>query len=140
MSEVRSAGRKRFAVAFLLLATGTSLTACGASEEEKAIKEEEAENRNVMVRVSGTEGTAYSGTYGTDQEVREAEGVVEAEPRDYDLGNVDFGDFDEEVNAVFRKTETGRGNLRMEILVDGEPIAVEETNEELGEVELDLFL
>jgi len=69
----------------------------------------------LVVRVSGLQGTAYSGTYGTSQGgMTPVEGVLEAEPAEYGIearGGV-FG----VVSAVFRKSQPVPGILRAEVL------------------------
>jgi hypothetical protein len=87
---------------------------------------------NVMVRVSGTPGTDYQGTYSTSSESQTVEGNVGAEPTDYDANveNVDKST----LTAVFRKTQPGGGTLKVGIIADGEVIAESATSAEYGEV------
>lgn len=87
---------------------------------------------SVLVRVSGTPGTTYSGGYGTIEETRSVNGTLGAEPADYE--EVEVRD-DGELAAVLRKTQPGdEGTLKVEFLVDGEVVAENETSEELGVV------
>lgn len=87
---------------------------------------------NVVVRVSGTQGTAYEGSYSTSSEVQTVDGTVGAEPTDYDA-NVE--DVDKStLTAVFRKTQAGGGTLKVGIVSDGENIAESATSAEFGEV------
>ncbi len=89
----------------------------------------------LVVRVSGPQGTAYSGTYGTSQGgMIPVEGVLGAEPAEYGIeaeGGV-FG----EVSAIFRKSQPVPGMLRAEVLSSGEVVAEGSTSEgsELVEV------
>lgn len=88
---------------------------------------------NVVVRVSGTQGTDYSGSYGTARELQLVNAAtLEAEPTDYELGTIE----DEEgaLNATFKKTRPGKDTLVVEILVDGEVVTRSETSAELGSV------
>ena len=89
----------------------------------------------VVVRVSGTPGTPYSGTYGTDQGgTLLADGVLGAVPAEYrvETGRGAFGD----VSAVFQKTQPVPGILKLEIVSDGVATAVAESSEELGSVQV----
>ncbi len=127
----------------VVLAFGT-LAACGSSGENgeapsevPASPEEAAE---VVVRVSGTEGTAYAGTYGN----LEQEGVPPTiedtlgnEPTEYEV-EIEGGVLDG-VSAFFEKTEPGSGELEAEILADGEVIAESTTYAEFGSVIVDWF-
>ena len=85
----------------------------------------------VVVRVSGTPGPVYSGTYGTAPEVQAVDdATVGTEPADYEVGTV--GDEDDRLNASFSKTVPGGETLEVEILVSGEAVARGETSAELG--------
>jgi hypothetical protein len=72
-----------------VLALGALLVAgCGGSQDEADIdvpaSPEEA--TNVVVRVSGTEGVAYSGNYGTLEGPAEiVDDAIGAEPTDYEI-------------------------------------------------------
>ncbi len=141
-------GRQTFTVLGVLcvfvLALG-ALAGCGGGSEdegeqgEKEPQQEPTEEKasgtagasDVVVRVSGTEGTSYSGTYGTAREVRTVSATtLGSEPTDYELGTIE-----EEagvLNATFTKGEPGRETLRVEVLVDGEVVTMSETTAELG--------
>ena len=98
--------------------------------EEETTVEGTAES-GVVVRVSGTPETAYSGTYGTATEVQAVDDVnVGTGPTDYEVGAV--GGAGDRLNASFSKTEPGEETLEVEIVVDGEPVARGETSAELG--------
>jgi hypothetical protein len=129
-------------VLILVLALG-SLVGCGDSEDEESnnapsttvqpaettMQPEEAAVENVVVRVSGTPGTAYSGSYGTFQSAQAVDGALGVEPADYEIE----GSVSDILAAVFRKTQpTDEGTLRVEILVDSEVVAEDETSEEIG--------
>lgn len=89
----------------------------------------------LVVRVSGPQGTAYSGTYGTNQSgMIPVEGVLGAEPAEYGIeaGGGVLG----KVSAVFRKSQPVSGMLRAEVLSAGEVVAEGSTSEESDWVEV----
>jgi len=89
----------------------------------------------LAVRVSGPQGTAYSGTYATAQGgTVPVEGVLGAEPAEYavEAAGGAFG----EVRAVFRKNQPAPGMLRAEVLSAGEIVAEGSTSEESDWVEV----
>ncbi len=118
------------------------LTGCGSPEDEdeqgetqftqEPAKEAASGRDYAVVRVSGTPpGITYSGTYGTANEVRVVDDApVEDEPTDYEVGTVETEDG--VLNAAFSKTQLGREELRVEILLDGEVVTQSETSAELG--------
>ncbi len=131
-------------VLVFVLALGP-LGGCGGSEEEGSsnapsttaqpaettTQPEEAAVENVVVRVSGTLGTAYSGSYGSFQSARTVNDTLEVEPVVYEIE----GSVSDILAVVFRKAQpTDEGTLRVEILVDGEVVAEDETSEEMGVV------
>jgi hypothetical protein len=140
-------GRRALAVPgvlFVFLALGTLLlSGCGSSGSEATgnasntttqTTEETTtkEAVNVVVRVSGTQGTAYTGAYGPFTASKAVDGVLEAEPTDYEVKAADNA---KGVFAVFRKTQPAdEGTLRVEILANGEVVAQDETSEEFGVV------
>lgn len=87
---------------------------------------------NVVVRVSGTQGVSYEGTYNTREEIRTVDGTVGTEPTDYDA-NVE-GIEDATLTAVFRKTQPGEGTLKVGILSDDKVVTESATSAEYGEV------
>ncbi len=89
----------------------------------------------LVVRVSGPQGTAYSGTYGTTQGgMMPVDGVLGAGPAEYaiETGGGAFGD----VRAVFRKNQPVPGTLKAEVLSAGEVVAQGQTSEESSWVEV----
>ena len=112
------------------------LTSCGSPEEEDEQGEAEptketASEDYAVVWVSGTSGITYSGTYGTASEVRIVDdATAEDEPTDYEVGTVETEDG--VLNAAFSKTQPGREELRVEILVDEEVVTQSQTSAELG--------
>lgn len=118
-----------------VLALGALLMAgCGGSQDEAAdidVPARPEEATNVVVRVSGTEGVAYSGNYGTLEGPAEiVDDTVGAEPTDYEV-QVQEGVSDG-VFASFRKTEPGQGELRVQIVADEKVVVESRTLAELG--------
>jgi hypothetical protein len=125
------------------LVLGT-LAGCGGSDDQgeqeaneptrEAAEETTVEGTTesgVVVRVSGTPGTVYSGTYGTATEVQAVDdATVGTEPTDYEV--VAVGSAGDRLNASFSKIDPGGETLEVEILVDGEAVARGETSAELG--------
>ena len=103
------------------------------TQEEPTVRETTGEApSNVVVRISGTPGTDYEGTYSTSSEVQTVSGTIGPEPTDYDANVKDVDK--STLTAVFRKPQSGGGTLKVEIVADGEVIAGSETSAELGEV------
>jgi hypothetical protein len=132
------------AVFILVFALGP-LVGCGDSEDEGSsdapsttvqpaettVQPEEAAVENVVVRVSGTPGTTYSGSYGTFQSAQTVDDTVGVEPSYYEIE----GSVSDILAVVFRKTQpVDEETLKVEILVEGEVVAEDETSEELGVV------
>ena len=89
----------------------------------------------LVVRVSGPQGTAYSGTYGTTQGgMIPVDGVLGPGPDEYgiDTGGGAFGP----VSAIFQKNQPVPGTLRAEVLSAGEVVAEGSTSEESSWVEV----
>jgi hypothetical protein len=134
-------------VAYVFVFALGILTSCGGSGDEgeqgetepaqapteETAPETAAGENNVVVRVSGTPGTVYSGTYGTSSEVHIVDdATVGDEPTDYEMGAVEADDG--LLNASFSKSEAGRETLEAEILVDGEAVTRSDTSAEKGKV------
>ncbi|HLL58059.1 MAG TPA: hypothetical protein VK359_09095 [Rubrobacteraceae bacterium] len=126
---------------FLVLVLGTLLAGCSSGFEEKGdlsvpLSPEEA--GEVVIRVSGTEGIVYSGTYGTIEGMLEtAEDTLGSEPTEYEV-EVAEGVADG-VTAGFQKTQPGEGELQVEILADDEVVVESRTLADLGAVNADWF-
>jgi hypothetical protein len=89
----------------------------------------------LVVRVSGPQGTAYSGSYGTTQGgMIPVDGILGSSPAEYviETGGGVFG----AVSAVFQKTQPVPGTLRAEVLSAGEVVAEGATSEESSWVEV----
>ena len=137
--ETPVAGRGIRAVLVVLLvpmlALGT-LVGCGGEEGESSEALDDSaplapeEASSVTVRVSGTEGTAYMGDYGTfTGEFESIEDTLEAEPTEFEVE----GDVAQGITAFFRKTEPGGEKLKVEILGDDQTIIESTTYADMGE-------
>jgi hypothetical protein len=109
------------------------MAGCEGSQDEADLdvpaRPEEA--TNVVVSVSGTEGVAYSGTYGTLEGPLEiVDDTIVAEPTDFEV-QVQEGVSDGVV-ASFQKTELGQGELRVQTLADEKVVVESRTLAELG--------
>lgn len=120
-----------------VLALG-ALVGCGGSEGDEdgdsAPPPSLEEASNVVVRVSGVEGIAYSGDYGIiGEEPQIVVGdTLGDEPTEYEV-EVEDGVSDG-VTAFFQKTRPGGGELKAEILADDVLVVESTTYAELGEV------
>lgn len=140
----------------LLLALGAMLTGCGSGGEEAesapsepppaAVEETleetapeetgaaEVSARTATVRLSGTEGTIYAGSYGNLDSSEYAEGLLE-EPVEFTVDLRESG-FDV-VNASFSKPDAeDDGTLKIEILSGGEVVAEQEAEAQYGTLNL----
>ena len=131
-------GYRALGLLLILFALGT-LVGCGGGEEESSealddsapLSPEEA--GSVTIRVSGTEGAAFLGDYGSFTGALQAvDGTLEADATDYEVE----GDFSQGVTAFFRKTEPGGEKLKVEILGDDQTIMESTTYADLGEASL----
>ena len=125
-----------------VLAFGALLSGCGGFGQNGDVPDDlpasPEEAGEVVVRVSGTEGTAYSGTYGTiEGRLQTVDETVGAEPTEYDV-EVEEGVADG-VTAGFQKTQSGTEELSMEILADGKVVVESRTFAEFGAVNADWF-
>ena len=139
LTERKTSAARRARLVFVL-ALGAPLAGCGGSEEEEdlSVPPSPEEAGEVVVRVSGTEGVAYSGTYGTiEGMLQTVEDTVGAEPTHYPV-EVAQGVSDG-VTAGFQKIETGEGELQIEILADEEVIVESRTLADSGAVNADWF-
>jgi hypothetical protein len=125
-----------------VLILGALLSGCGGSDEGEVndnVPPTPEEARSVTVRVSGAEGTAYSGNYETiegELEIVE-ETTLGSEPVDYEV-EIQEGANDG-VTALFEKTQPGREELRVGIVADEELVAESRTFAEFGDVIVDWF-
>ncbi|CAA9478162.1 MAG: hypothetical protein AVDCRST_MAG25-2585 [uncultured Rubrobacteraceae bacterium] len=114
-------------------ATAEETVKAGAPEETGAAAEESA--RTATVRLSGTEGTIYAGSYGNLDGSEYAEGLLEGEPVEFTVDLRESG-FDV-VNASFSKPGVDDdGTLKIEILAGGEVVAEQEAETQYGTLNL----
>ncbi|HZY57446.1 MAG TPA: hypothetical protein VFE09_06575 [Rubrobacteraceae bacterium] len=121
-------------VLVVLLLVGGALIV-GSDVGKQAVEEAaEGESGTVTIRVSGTQGTPFTGSYGTTRGgQRTVEGTIGAQPTDYNVPvETSPLEFDN-VSASFQK-RTQRGQLRVEILADGEVKKSQETTADFGVV------
>lgn len=86
----------------------------------------------VAVRVLGTKGVEFSGSYGTTQGQRTVDGVLSGTSTRYEV-DADTGRFDFDViTASFQKRSPGPGRLKVEIESERETVASQETTAEFG--------
>jgi hypothetical protein len=126
----------------LVLVVGVLVAGCGSSGENGEAPENvpasPEEAGEVVVRVSGAEGTAYSGTYGSiEGDLQIVDDTIGAEPTEYQV-EVEEGVADG-VTAGFQKTQPGTGELSVEILADDEVIVESRTFAEFGAANADWF-
>lgn len=126
---------------FLMLALGALLAGCGGGSEEEedlSVPPSPEDAGEVIIRVSGTEGVVYSGTYGTIEGTLETvEDTVGSEPTEYDIEVAE--DVSDGVTGGFQKTLSGEGELKVEILADGQVVVESRTLADLGAVNADWF-
>lgn len=105
-----------------------------APEETQGGGEEES-SRTATVRLSGTEGMIYAGTYGNLDGSEYAEGILEGEPVEFTVRMRESG-FDV-VNASFAKPNGNvDGTLVIQILSGGEVVAEQEAEAQYGTLNL----
>ena len=126
----------------LVLLIGVVVAGCGGSGENGEAPENvpasPEEAGELVVRVSGAEGIAYSGTYGSiEGDLQTVDDTIGAEPMDYQV-EVEEGVADG-VTAGFQKTQPGTGELNVEILADDEVIVESRTFAEFGAANADWF-
>jgi hypothetical protein len=126
----------------LALVTGVFVASCGGSGENGEAPENvpasPEEAGEVVVRVSGAEGIAYSGTYGSiEGDLQIVDDTIGAEPTEYQV-EVEEGVADG-VTAGFQKIQPGTGELNVEILADDEVIVESRTFAEFGAANADWF-
>lgn len=106
----------------------------GTQKELPSTEEPASDVAIVVVRVSGTPGAAYSGSYGTSGKMEQVEGVVEAQPAYYVTAARRSSD--DVVDAKFQKLNLGTETLKAEILIDSEVVDQDETSSDFGAVEV----
>ncbi len=122
----------------LLAALLLALAGCGGGGErdEGAVPPTPEDAGNIVVRVSGAEGTRYLGDYGTlATETEMVDDTLGDNPREYPV-DVEEGTSDG-IIAFFRKTEPGTGELKAEIVADGQVVVESRTRAEFGSIAVD---
>ncbi len=122
------------ALLVLVTALFSALAGCSGSEEDVSNPPPSPEEASsVVVRVSGEEGTAYVGNYGgLDTEPQLVEDTLGTEPMEYEVeaeGGASNG-----VTALFEKSQPSEGELKAEIVADGEVVTESRTRAETGTV------
>ena len=108
----------------LIVTVGCSSTSNPPSTPDKA--------SSVVVRVSGMQGTAYVGNYGvTAEEPQNVEDSLGGEPKEYE---VKIKEGAPGVSASFQKTQPGAGELKAQIVADGQVVTESTTYAESGPV------
>ncbi len=126
----------------LVFVIGVFMVGCGGSGESGEAPENvpasPEEAGEMAVRVSGAEGTAYSGTYGSiEGDLQIVDDTIGAEPTEYQV-EVEEGVADG-VTAGFQKTQPGTSELNVEIVADDEVIVESRTFAEFGAANADWF-
>jgi hypothetical protein len=131
-------GREQVSILAVVLAVIViGATACGSSGERKAkdLPSTPAGTKSLVIRVSGSKGVAYKGSYGHsiyEKAKNVKETTVKSEPTEYKV-DLPKGK-DKSLFASFGKTQSGTEQLKVEILADGEVAADGSTNIEKGSV------
>jgi hypothetical protein len=111
-------------------ARGAPVTAAETSQAP-APPEGKGARDNVVVRVTGTPGTVFAGTYGNLDKSHYEEGVLD-KTHDYKVDVRKTG-FDV-VSASFAKPRDDEGTLKAEIVVDGKVVAEGDTSIQFGSI------
>ncbi len=116
-------------------------TGCGGGEEEALVPSTPEEAGTVLVRVSGAQGTTYTGSYGTlGGEFQTVEDTLGDEPQEYEV------QFEEDspdgvsgsaVSASFQKSDAGTGELKAELVADDVVVAESMTRVPNGSIIVD---
>ena len=106
-----------------------------ASEEQTQAAAPEESTRTATVRLSGTEGTVYAGNYGNLDNSEYAEGVLEAEPIEFEVNMRESG-FDVVTTSFTKPNTSDTGLLTVEILSEGEVVAEQDVETQYGALSL----
>lgn len=93
-------------------------------DQQQRNQDQQQDKQTITVRITGTEGLAFSGRLGSAQDLRRIEGSV---PKEYEIP---FGGA--AVTATIRKQQPGPGTLGVEVVRDGEVVADKETSSTTG--------
>jgi hypothetical protein len=101
--------------------------------DSKSSAAESSETQTVTIRVTGTPGMPFSGSYGTLDRLRSVDGTT---PDNFEAEvKTGFLAFDS-VSAVMQKREQGNEELTVQMLMDGEVVKEQSTTAEFGVVSL----
>lgn len=93
-------------------------------QQRQQQNQQQSQRQTITVRVTGTEGLAFTGRVGSAQELRRVEGDV---PEEYELPFAGAA-----VTATLRKQEPSQGTLGVEVIRDGEVVANRNTSSPTG--------
>jgi hypothetical protein len=126
----------RGAALFAILAT--LLVGCGQAlvQGKVGVEPTKRGEGTVVVRISGTKGVSYAGSYGLlgDKQERLTD-TVGSEPTSYEVPVEEKGPVYEDVYANFMKL-VPEGHLRVEVLSDGEVVLSKTTQDYEGVITL----
>lgn len=99
------------------------------AEDKPKPAPEEGDTDTVTIRVTGTAGERFSGSYGNIDTTRTVDGTIPASfKQEVDTGFLAM----DTVTAVFQKMRGGQGELRVEIVYDGEVVKSQNTTAAYG--------
>jgi hypothetical protein len=125
-------------VALLVGALAMLLAGCGRALVQGKVGVEPTKSgiSTVVVRISGTEGVDYAGSYGLLGDKQERlTGTIGAEPTSYEVPVEERGPVYEDVYANFMKL-VPEGHLRVEVLSEGEVVLGKTTRDYDGVITL----
>jgi hypothetical protein len=136
----RTEERSRFARSALLpgVLAALLLAGCGQAlvQGKVGVEPTKSGNSTVLVRISGTEGVHYAGSYGLlgDKQERLTD-TIGAGPTSYEVPVEEKGPVYEDVYANFMKL-VPEGHLRVEVLSDGKVVSSKTTRDYDGVITL----
>ena len=115
-------------VAYLAVTSlGGSLSGGAASDAPSGEGAGEGAADSVVLRLSGTPGVKFSGSYTTPAGSQNVSGTLGAAPTDYDLGGKGIAGVNV-VTANVKKQQGKNGVLKVEVLKNGQIVQSQETN------------
>ncbi len=106
----------------------------GRKQQRRSVREgsspdrQRVERQTVTVRITGTEGLAFAGRAGSDQDVRRVQGSV---PAEYEIPSSGAA-----VTVEIHKRQPGGGTLGIEVVRDGRVIARQTVSTTAGEINI----
>ncbi len=101
-----------------------TMNAPPGQQNQQPQRQEQQPQQTVTVRITGTEGLAFTGRVGSTQELKRVQGSV---PKEYELPFRGAA-----ATAAVRKQEPGQGTLGVEVVWGGEVVASKETSSTPG--------